>query len=315
MMCGSAGRALHTGLRDRLYAAPGEWTLMQCENPSCKLAWLSPMPAKEDLGRLYENYFTHEDERPAWESRAPMYRAWVMAGAAYRAAIGKTNMGQARRRAEAMYLDDLAPGHVLDVGCGDGENLARLRQRGWHTLGQEMDLGAAQRASQKRGLDVRVGDLAELRLPSASFDAVTLSHVIEHVLDPVALLAECRRLLKPGGKFVALTPNLLGFGHDVFGANWVALDPPRHLYLFGPATLAQVAQKAGFAKTHVSTNAVRSQYIGIASGDVARTGRHALGQTYTLGQLARGMAYEWRAWAALAKDPVCGDELVLEAWA
>jgi len=314
-LCGAAAGSLHTHLRDRLYSAPGEWSLVQCVSPSCGLVWLDPGPDEHDLGRIYESYFTHDAEadRPAWRSVHPLYRAWVTFGGAYRAIINNTTAGRLRRRAESVFLDGVPAGRLLDVGSGDGSWLARMRDLGWRVEGQELDPSAAEHARRTYDLEVRVGSLKDLAYADQTFDAITLSHVIEHVYEPVALLAECRRILKPGGRLVALTPNVASFGHRHFGRAWVALDPPRHLFLFSPVTLTEVARRSGFTSFQVWTNAVRAQFIATASTDIRRTGGHSLSKTYTLAQLVPAVLFEQRAWAAYRRDSSSGDELVLEA--
>jgi 2-polyprenyl-3-methyl-5-hydroxy-6-metoxy-1,4-benzoquinol methylase len=311
LLCNTAGEVMYAGLHDRLYDVPGEWTLCKC--PSCGLAWLNPLPIEADIGKVYARYFTHETGKPAWQSDNPVYRAWVKAGGVYRAAINNSFMGEMRRQADSMYLGAVTPGRLLDVGCGDGGWLVKMRTLGWQVEGQETDADAAAYAERVHGVTVHLGLLHDLRLPPASFDAITLSHVIEHVHDPIAVLAECRRLLKPDGRLIALTPNVAGYGHKRFGVNWVALEPPRHLTLFSPATLADVGKRAGFAQASVKTTQVRAQFIHIASSDIQRNGHHALHASYSLAQLATAMRYEWQAWSAWRADPASGDELVLEA--
>lgn len=56
--CGSEGVLLYQNLRDRLFAAPGTWSLMRCLK--CDLVWLNPCSAPADIGKLYENYFTFD---------------------------------------------------------------------------------------------------------------------------------------------------------------------------------------------------------------------------------------------------------------
>lgn len=80
--------------------------------------------------------------------------------------------------------------------------------------------------------DVDLGDLLDIGLEAASFDVIVMNHVIEHVYDPVATLVECRRLLAPEGKIIIITPNLKSYGHEIYGEDWRALEPPRHLHLF-----------------------------------------------------------------------------------
>src|SRR5208283_4697550 len=113
-------------------------------------------------------------------------------------------------------------------GCGDGRFLALMRDAGWDVYGIEPDPVAAKVAQRELGTSVTVGALEDAGFPDEAFDAVTLSHVIEHVHDPVALLAECRRVLKPDGSVVIVTPNIRSLGHQKFQSLWRGLEPPRH---------------------------------------------------------------------------------------
>jgi 2-polyprenyl-3-methyl-5-hydroxy-6-metoxy-1,4-benzoquinol methylase len=70
-----------------------------------------------------------------------------------------------------------------------------------------------------------VGDFQAARLDGGDFDAITMSHVIEHVPDPLASLDKCRRLLRLGGYLVLSTPNVRSLGHQRFGQSWRGLEP------------------------------------------------------------------------------------------
>src|SRR5258708_36641931 len=98
-----------------------------------------------------------------------------------------------------------------------------MRRLGGDAEGVDVDPLAVENA-RARGLPVRLGDLAAQRYPADHFDAIYMSHVIEHVHDPVALLSECRRVLKVGGRLVALTPNVESWGHRRFQRAWAPLD-------------------------------------------------------------------------------------------
>ncbi len=78
---------------------------------------------------------------------------------------------------------------VLDVGCGNGEFLKRAKGLGWEVYGLDFDPKAVT-AAQASGIHATVGDLESARYPSEHFDAVTMSHVIEHLHDPVEALRE-----------------------------------------------------------------------------------------------------------------------------
>jgi SAM-dependent methyltransferase len=108
--------------------------------------------------------------------------------------------------------------------------------------------------------------LESIGYPDNSFDAITMSHVIEHVHDPVALLKECYRILKPAGYLVVTTPNINSWGHKKFEENWIHLDPPRHLHLFSQNTLQTCAEKAGCQNIDTWSTAANS--IGVLNGSI-----------------------------------------------
>ena len=86
-----------------------------------------------------------------------------------------------------------------------------------------------------------------------------LSHVIEHVHDPLALLGEIRRVMVPGGHLFCATPNGSSWGHRMMAANWNFLDPPRHLNIFSVPSMRRVCADAGFSNVSVHTS-IRGAY-------------------------------------------------------
>ena len=143
-----------------------------------------------------------------------------------------------------MFLHAVKQGRVLDVGCGNGGRLELLKKLGWTVKGIDFDRHAVE-AAREKGLDADSGELKSMKYPADSFDAVIMSHVIEHVPQPRELLAECVRLLKPGGRLVMLTPNAESLGLDYYGRCWRGLEPPRHLQIFSQPALEQIVKQAG----------------------------------------------------------------------
>lgn len=103
----------------------------------------------------------------------------------------------------------LVPQRVLEVGCGDGALLAELAKRGFApTLaGVEISQEAAALA-RRRGFEVDVFDGSHIPAPDASYDLGVLSHVLEHVPDPGALLSETARVCRAVVVEVPLEANL-----------------------------------------------------------------------------------------------------------
>jgi SAM-dependent methyltransferase len=132
------------------------------------------------------------------------------------------------------------------VGCGNGDFLELASHVGWTTQGLDSD-DKAVAVAKSRGLDVLLGDLESLQLQPESFDAICLSHVLEHVHDPVSTLVKCYSLLRCGGTLWVETPNLQSLGHRSYGRNWRGLEVPRHLVLFTAASLKTILKEAGFS--------------------------------------------------------------------
>ncbi len=82
--------------------------------------------------------------------------------------------------------------------------------------------------------------------------------------------------------------------------------------LFSSTTLRQVAERAGFTRIALWTTPVRAQFTGMASRDIANTGRHDLDGRVRLDQLMAASLYEWTAWIAWRLDRDSGEECVLQ---
>lgn len=315
LLCGSEGTVYYSGLRDRLYGAPGTWNFRKCSNPSCGLVWLDPMPLEDDIGQLYKDYYTHSNgggkAAKGFLAVAKGAAAWI-----FRLLARRYGLHDERRELETMYLRDVSPGKLLDVGCGNGSFLGRMRELGWKVQGVEPDPEAARLAAAKLGVPVHVGDLGSAGFPSGYFDAVTLNHVIEHVPDPEWVLQECHRLLRPGGHLVVVTPNVESYGHSVYGLHWRGLEPPRHLWLFSITTLQELVRRAGFSQVDCWTTAANADFFARASLDIGGDGRSPVLQASIVTKAVRFLESRWFQVAALKmhqRHPFSGEELVVKA--
>lgn len=260
IICGSAGDIAYTALPDSVFAnTAGHWDIRRCQTPDCGLMWLDPMPHKQELGKAYNSYYTHEQAQPtvtgfkktyhhlkaAYQQQRynypypypntppPSWQTWLLNLHPPR----KTDLDY-----PFQYLHDMPKGRLLEIGFGSGEMLDKLNTWGWQAEGIDFDPTAVKNA-QQRGLNVRQGDfLAE---DPQYYDVILLNHVWEHLPEPIAMLKACTERLNPQGRLIIAQPNSAAYGHSLYQQNWLALDVPRHLYLYQAKTLRRLAQNCG----------------------------------------------------------------------
>ena len=244
---------------------------------SCGLVQMNPQPLKDEVIERYSRAFGGDYLSYELENEAGFLKLQQLA--LEDAGFTKFEKNLFSRAAEE------APPSVLDIGCATGALLFFLRERGWRVTGVEISPCAGY-AKNSRGLDVRNLPLEDNNFPSAGFDAVLASHLIEHLNDPRSFLAEIRRVLKPGGRVFITTPNISGFQARLYGARWrsAIFD---HLYLFSARTLKKLLKSEGFKIEKIST----------------------------WGGLAAGLAPSWLKKAAdfLAKHLSSGDVMIVRA--
>ncbi len=187
----------------------------------------TPQPSLSEIGRYYESpdYISHTDSARGWFEK--IYQA-------------------VKKRALKNKISILAnyqkcPGMLLDFGCGTGDFLVEAKHSGWTCTGFEPNENARQRALSK-GIQLTEG---VENLQPASFDAITLWHVLEHVHDVNHHLEVFSKLLKPNGILVIAVPNFRSFDAVHYHNYWAAYDVPRHIWHFSRTAIAKLAANAG----------------------------------------------------------------------
>lgn len=285
---GAARREERVGVRDGAFAAaPGAWRLQRCLG--CQALYLDPRPDLQSLHLAYRNYYTHTVAPPA-EGLLARIRKALSNG--YRNRVFATNRQPSLRvgallmplfAAKAAHIrqEDRGLGRaatpeqrILDVGCGNGGFLAWAHELGWKCYGVEIDAVAAG-VARNLGIDVLGSEVGDLGAEYVEFfDAITLSHVIEHVYDPVAVLRHCWRLLKPGGSIWVETPNTDSVGYELYGVHWRGLEAPRHVVLFNTPSLRWSLGQAGFEQIRVlpPTDVIEPMFAVSAAMQLGRIG-------------------------------------------
>ena len=141
---------------------------------------------------------------------------------------------------------------ILDVGCGAGSLLRAARRAGWNAEGLEISQSSADYV-RSQGFEVFQGSLSSAPYPNDHFDVVTASELIEHVADPLTMLKQMERILRPGGLLWATTPNARSFSSRMLGISWSTVCPPEHLQLFSPHGIRKLIERAGFQRVRLKS--------------------------------------------------------------
>lgn len=165
-----------------------------------------------------------------------------------------------KRATFAPLLDEIArllsgtdgPVRILDVGAATGALLGLARERGWEPHALELNPYAAGVLRERFGDDrVFVGELPACPFPPGSFDVLTMTDLIEHVLDVPGTLAAALRLLRPGGVLCVTTPRIDTLSRALLGRTWLHFKA-EHIQYFSRRGLEGALRAAGFTPLRVA---------------------------------------------------------------
>jgi SAM-dependent methyltransferase len=231
LLCGSETRLRLDGVRDTRFGVPGEWAIHDCTR--CALVQTRPVPTQAQLKELYERHYNFGGEGGSGYGKArekflfsTLYRLWLTLDG------------------DISFHAQRGSGRLLDIGCNEGRGLELYRANGFAPEGLELNSQAA-RVARERGFMVHECDLAALQ-PAQPFDRAVLSNVLEHALDPRAMLGDVRRILAPGGEVWISLPNVRSAFARLFGREWINWHVPFHITHFSQDRLAALLRECGF---------------------------------------------------------------------
>ena len=189
-------------------------------------------PVEAEIGKYYEtpDYISHSDTQKGLMNR--VYH-WVR----------QYMLSQKARLVK--QASKMPKGTILDYGTGTGYFANTMVRKGWTVKAIEKSPQARTFAKEHFGLNVD----AETALPhyeTATFDVVTLWHVMEHLEHLNEMWNTLHRILKERGVLIVAVPNPNSYDAKKYKEWWAAYDVPRHLWHFSPSVMQQFGAKHGF---------------------------------------------------------------------
>ncbi len=237
---------------------------------ACQHRFTNPVPSQDEIGPYYKSadYVSHTNTSKGFIHG--LYQT-----------VRKFTLKSKRRLVET--ATSKGSGKHLDVGSGAGAFLATMKSAGWDCLGLEPDPDARQVA--KADFNVEARPVEELfLLQKESFDAITMWHVLEHVHQLDAYMAQLKALLKVDGRLLIAVPNYASMDAKRYQEAWAAYDVPRHLYHFCPDAMRTLLQRHGLKLIRTKRMPFDSFYVSMLS------------ERNTGGFMLRGIWNGFRSW-------------------
>ena len=194
---------------------------------------------------------------------------------------------------DRLYLPE-TPGTLLELGSGDPARIMKATALGWTAESWHLSSRAPQQW-QDKGLKLKSGEPDWNSCSPESFDAVVIRWALEQSADPIALLRNAWRILKPSGRLVIIAWNSHSLGNELYGARWMPLSIGQHRQLYSPGSLRRSVALAEIGVKFVLFTSFAGQ----------------LPQSLPAQPQSEMDTLRQKALKQLREDPLCGEALVL----
>ena len=228
--CGSTSWADLVTAQDDLTGKPGSYRFVTCKE--CGLAYQNPRINIENIKPYYDDEYIAHRKKTDW---GPL--TWF-----YEYAMDQHD----RQKNDIIrrYVNLTAESEALDVGCGAGTFLAKMRALyGAKVTG--VDFKDLSHLPAFQNIEFHCGLFYEQKIADNRFNLITMWHFLEHDYDPLRTLTKARAALKPDGRLVIEVPRLDSVTFRLFHERWPGLQAPQHTVLYTKEMLLKVVAKAG----------------------------------------------------------------------
>jgi 2-polyprenyl-3-methyl-5-hydroxy-6-metoxy-1,4-benzoquinol methylase len=210
----------------------GRQAIRSCQN--CTNAWTDPAPGAIDYAvENFHQYASGESHPKARRTLADLPGQWRDSVTMQVNLLNRSLKPNAR---------------ILEIGCGEGILLEQLKLRGFDVVGIEPSDEASEIA-RSAGLNVKTGYFPETNI-DGTVSTVIMTHVLEHLADPLKILAHVERVA-PNGKLLLVQTNWRGLVPRLRRAGWYAWMPHQHFWHFTPRGLALLLEKLNWRTEHL----------------------------------------------------------------
>ncbi|MDQ3239087.1 MAG: class I SAM-dependent methyltransferase [bacterium] len=143
---------------------------------------------------------------------------------------------------------------ILDLGCGQGEFLDKMKNNNWQVYGMEINPFLVKKLKEKfSDSNIYILDQFLNDKISQKFDIITFWHVIEHLTTPLDTLLKAKNLLNKKGELFIEVPNVDSFVFSLFKQKYTWLRIPDHVYYYSPKSLQKLLEESGYKNVKITS--------------------------------------------------------------
>ena len=270
----------HITLKD--YSVSGE-AFELLADPSLGLLFTHPKPSDLDLKAYYPDtdYISHTNQlKSLIDVLYHVVRCFSL-----------------RRKVKLIAPFKADTATLLDIGAGTGYFIRAAKNGGWAAKGIESNSTARELANDKSYNSV-FGEKMLSGFPTASFDVITLWHVLEHLPNLEEDVKIFKKLLKPNGRIIVAVPNFKSYDARYFKKFWAAYDVPRHLWHFSKESIPKVFSRAQMSLESTHPMLMDAYYVSMLSNKY-KTGSHRVFSSLCTGLLSNLKALKTGEYSSL----------------
>lgn len=256
-ICGEVSKSAEYMVKEHMFGLDESFLYFLCGNCGC----LQIKEPPKDLSKYYpDNYYSRVEQAPNSHLRREMAKLrdeFYVSGYGLLGHLVSFKYPDPILESLTRLLSNWKSTRIIDVGCGYGHLLRRL-----HSIGFSNLLGIDPYVID----EVNIDGLRILRRTifdvEGEFDLVMFHHSLEHMANPLQILSKAKNMVGSKGRVLIRIPTVSSYAWNHYKESWIAIDAPRHHYLFSTNSLNVLAEKTGLEVIDISYDSWPLQFWG-----------------------------------------------------